>query len=112
MSIGIFYIKAADSSKGHLRLGNLEQLTAREAAIIRNEIKEFTQTQFENFYIDASNVAEATLSGINEVIHNHYLLSGTNKKIILVYRKNSIVEKWVHTTGLHRFMETALLPAL
>lgn len=112
MSIGIFYIKAADSNKGHLRLGNLKQLTAGEASIIRNEIKEFAQTQFERFYIDASNVADATLSGINEIIHNHYLLSGTNKKIILVYRKDSVVEKWVHTTGLNRFIDTALLPAL
>ncbi|HEX4957769.1 MAG TPA: hypothetical protein VFV46_06295 [Lacibacter sp.] len=111
MSIGVFYFKTTDSKQGHLRIGNLQQLTGKEAGAIRNEVMDFANTTFEKIYIDAKDVKDADLSGINELIHSNYQLAGTNKKIVLIYRKESVVEKWVQTTGLDRFMETALLPA-
>lgn len=110
MSIGVFYFKSTDSKNGHLRIGNLHQLTAKEANSIRNEVMEFANTTFKKIYIDAKDVKEADLSGINEIIHTHYQLAAHNIKMVLIYRKESAVEKWVHTTGLDRFIETALLP--
>jgi len=110
MSIGVFYFKTADNKNANYRIGNLEKLTGKEANAIREEIKDLMDSGFEKIFVDAKNVSEADLSGINEIIHAHYLLQNTNKKIVLVYCSNSVVEKWVNTTGLDRFVETAIIP--
>lgn len=112
MSIGIFYVKTFDSNKGILKIANLEKLTGKEAALIRNEMEEIATTGFTSIYIDASKVTAADLSGINEIIHSNYVLAQMNKKLVFAYRKNSVVEKWVNTTGLNRFVETAIFPAI
>lgn len=111
MSISICYFKTNKSKYGNLRIGSLNSLTGKEAAIIRDEIKEFAATNFEKIYIDTKHVQEVDLSGINEIIHAHYLLQSAGKKIVLAYRENSIVQRWVQTTGLDRFVEVAIIPA-
>lgn len=111
MSISISYFKTNNSKHGNLRIGSLNSLTGKEAAMIRDEIKEFSETNFEKIYIDTKHVEEVDIAGINEIIHAHYLLRATGKKMILAYRENSIVQRWVQTTGLDRFVEVAIIPA-
>ena len=69
------------------------------------------QTEFDMIYIDTADTEHADLSGINEIIHTNYTLQSGNKHLVFAYRKNSVVEKWVHTTGLDKFVDTAILPA-
>jgi hypothetical protein len=87
-----------------------EQITGAEAAFLRDEIAGLLKGNFERIYIDAKNVKEINLSGINEVIHSHFITSLSTTKIIFLYRQNSTVEKWVQTAGVNKFIETALLP--
>lgn len=81
------------------------------AADIRSSIADAMKFSYPVIYIDAKEVNEADLSGINEIIHTHYTLSNANCKLVFVYRRNSAVEKWVATTGLDAFIETAIIPA-
>lgn len=110
MSISIYYFKTNNRKQGNLRIGNFNKLTGKEAAIIREEVKEFTKTNFTRLYVDALHVKEIDLSGINEIIYGHSLLEAAGKKMIFAYRENSIVQRWVQTTGLDRFVEVAIIP--
>jgi hypothetical protein len=87
-----------------------EQITGTEATFIRDEIAGLIKSDFERIYIDAKNVKEINLSGINEIIHSHFITSLSNTKIVFLYRQNSAVEKWVQTTGVNKFIETAMVP--
>jgi anti-anti-sigma regulatory factor len=109
MSIGIFYVKGVDNTHRHLSIGKLKQLTSKEAPLIRQEINELVASGIESIYIDASNVVHADLSGINEVIHANYVLNEMSKKLVLAYKQHSVIDKWVQTTGLDRFVETAII---
>jgi len=111
MSINIFYFKTYNSKQGNIRIGNLNGLTVKEAAILREEIKDFAKTNFTKIYVDAKNVHEVDISGINEIIYAHSLLDPIGKKIVLAYCENSLVQRWVKTTGLDRFVEVAIIPA-
>ena len=81
------------------------------AADIREEITTCLQKQCDVVYLNAKDVTEVDLSGINEIIHSNYSLQLAAKKLLFVYRKDSLVEKWVSTTGLDAFIETAIIPA-
>lgn len=107
---GIF--KTANGKKDHYRIGNFTQLTGTEATAIRNEIGSFLMSDLTTVYVDAKDATEADLSGINEIIHTNYTVRKADKKMILIYRRNSVIEKWVETTGLEKFIHTAILPAL
>ncbi len=111
MSISVYYFKTSNNKQGNLRISNLNKLTGKEAVIIREEVKEFAKTGFRKLYLDALHVQEVDLSGINEIIYAHSLLDAVGKKIVLAYRENSIVQRWVQTTGLDRFVEVAIIPA-
>jgi anti-anti-sigma regulatory factor len=110
MSLVIDFFKTPGKEKVNIRIRNMQQLTGKEATAIREEIRELMSTEFDMIYVDASDVVSADLSGINEIIHTNYSLQNTGKQLVFVYRKNSIVEKWVDTTSLHKFVDTALLP--
>jgi anti-anti-sigma regulatory factor len=86
-------------------------LTGNEVSEIREQITNCIGMDYSIVYIDAKEVTEADLSGINEIIHSHYTLDKSSKKLIFVYKKNTAVEKWVETTGLDKFVETAIIPA-
>jgi nucleoside-diphosphate-sugar epimerase len=72
-------------------------------------VEEALKSEFETIYIDAKAVNDADLSGVNEVIHSHYTLEKAGKKLVFVYLKNSIVENWVETSGLDKFVTTAII---
>ena len=81
------------------------------AATLRNELNRYMQFEFPVFYIDAKEVQEIDLSGINEIIHCYYTLTEAKRKMVFVYRQNSTVAHWVNCTGLNRFVPTAIIPA-
>lgn len=111
MSFVIDFFKTPGSRKQNIRFRKMQLLTGKEATAIREEIGILMETEFNVIYIDARDVLHTDLSGINEIIHTNYTLQQADKKLVLVYRKNSVVEKWVETTSLHKFVDTALIPA-
>lgn len=86
-------------------------LNTTTAADIRSCVADVMKFNCPVIYIDAKEVKEADLSGINEIIHSHYTLLQNNSKLVFVYRRDSSVAKWVETTGLGSFMDTAIIPA-
>lgn len=100
----------AGETKDCLRLSCNYELTSATATELRNELKRFMLFDFPVFYIDAKDVTEVDLSGINEIINSHYTLAANNRKMVFIYRLNSAVEKWVNTTSLSKFITTAVIP--
>ena len=111
MSLVINFFKTPDRKKQNIRFRKIKQLTGKEAGTIREAIGELMQTEFDIIYIDTTDTEYADLSGINEIIHTNYTLQSGHKHLVFAYRKQSMVEKWVQTTGLDKFVDTAILPA-
>ena len=111
MSITSGPFKILDHKKNCIKIKITDSLTGTEAALLREEVLNCLKGTEEIIYIDAKAVTETDLSGINEIIHSHYVLDKAAKKLIFVYKKNSSVEKWVETTGLDKFVDTAIIPA-
>jgi anti-anti-sigma regulatory factor len=111
MSFVIDFFKTPGKQRENIRFRKIQQLTGKEAGTIRDEISELLQTEFDMIYVDARDVVNTDLSGINEIIHTNYVLQQAGKHLVFVYRKNSLVEKWVQTTSLDKFVDTALLPS-
>lgn len=111
MSIQTGCFKTPGNKKEHFSINHFTKLTGEEASAIRKEIAECLLADYDTVYVDAKEVKDVDLSGFNEIIHTNYTLQNTHMKLIFVYRKNSVVEKWVKTTGLEKFVTTAILPA-
>jgi anti-anti-sigma regulatory factor len=111
MNFVIDFFKTPGDMNENIRIRKIKQLTGKEALAIRAEISELMETEFNVIYVDARDVLLADLSGINEIIHTNYTLQQVNKHLVFVYRKDSVVERWVNTTGLNQFVDTALIPA-
>ncbi len=84
-------------------------LTSTVTDQIREAIKSCSQNDYSIIYLNAKDAVDVDLSGINEVINSHYTLQQHSKKLVFVYKRNSEVEKWVETTGLNKFIETAIV---
>ena len=82
-----------------------------ESVELRKIIENSIESTYENIYLDGTDVTESDLSGVNEVINAHYMLEKASKKLTFVYRPGSSLEKWVSTTGLGKFIDTAIVPA-
>lgn len=89
----------------------LKKITASEAMVLRAFISTIQAAGFEKVYLDVADVEEADLSGVNEIIHAHYCLQKMNLPLVLIYRRGSVMEKWIATTGMDAYLQTALLPA-
>ena len=111
MSISTEVFKIIDQAKECLRINITDSLTGAEAATLRASVEGALKSEFDTIYIDVNEVKNADLSGINEVIHSHYTLEKSSKKAVLVYVKGSVMEKWIESTGLDKFVQTAILPA-
>jgi anti-anti-sigma regulatory factor len=103
--------KILDQPKECLRINISDVLDGTTSLDLRKEVEEALKSEFETIYIDAKAVNDADLSGVNEVIHSHYTLEKAGKKLVFVYLKNSIVENWVETSGLDKFVTTAIIIA-
>jgi hypothetical protein len=90
-------------------ISDFKKLTGVEAAGIRDEITDHLKSSFNCVCIDASLVEEVDLSGINEIIHSNYVLENAGKHLVFKFKKNSIIEKWVATTGLDKFIEISMV---
>jgi len=84
-------------------------LTESVTKRIRLEILEAIHKGYEEVYLDTIGVNLVDLSGINEIIHSHYTLQQKSKKLILVYKRNTVVSNWVETVGLNRFLDSAIV---
>lgn len=76
---------------------------------LRNEVSNCLVKECSTVYIDLKKVGEIELSGINEVIHSHYVLKNADKKMVLIYKKDSNIEKWIENTGIDKFIDTAIV---
>jgi hypothetical protein len=94
-----------------VRKMNNNATSCRITCSIRNEISNCIANGYPTIYLDTKEVNNADLSGINEVIHSAYTLANTSSQFILIYKAGSVIEKWVHTTGLDKFVHTAIVPA-
>mgnify|MGYP001273038538 CR=1 FL=1 len=92
-------------------ISGFNQLKGAEIVALRDHVKHCLDLDCNRVYLDARNVNHTDLSGINEVIHTHYCLSQVNKELVLVYRRNSIIERWVIITQIDLFVKIAILPA-
>ncbi len=103
--------KILDKEKECFRIILSGLFTGAEAGLLREEVEKSIASEFDTVYIDAKDVIETDLSAINEIIHSHYTLTKAFKKLIFLYKKKSVVEKWVETSGLDLFVATAIVPA-
>lgn len=104
--------KIRDHKKDCFRISITGSLTGIAVENLREEISKCVKNDFDIIYLDVKEVTEADLSGINEVIHSHYTLDKVSKKLILLYKKGSPIEKWVETTGFDKFVSTAIIPSI
>jgi len=104
--------RTPNGQKENFSINQFTKLTGEEATAIRKAIADCLQADYETVCVDAKDVIDVDLSGINEIIHTNYKLQNTNLKLVFVYRQKSVVEKWVETTGLDKFISTAILPSV
>jgi anti-anti-sigma regulatory factor len=109
MVSGPFIIKDYPNECFRIKISGF--LTAAESAALREEVEKCAKSEYSIIYIDAKDVTKTDLSGINEVIHSHYTLDKASKKLIFLYQQNSSVQQWVDTSGLDKFVVTAIVPA-
>jgi anti-anti-sigma regulatory factor len=110
MNIVTDTFRPPDSDYDLFRIRISGSLIGSDSGRLRDILAETAAADFPVIYIDAAGVQEADLSGVNEIINAHYLLAKASKKLIFIYRKNTAVESWVATTGLDKFIETAIIP--
>jgi hypothetical protein len=94
----------------NIQIISIHNLCAADAALLREQVVKTLTKKTTRIYLDVQKVVECDLSGINEVIHSNYILQKASKNLVLVYQKKSVVEKWVKSTGLDKFMATAIIP--
>lgn len=83
-------------------------LTSELTEDLRNTINNIINTEISTVYIDATGSHEADLAGINEIIFSNFTLQKNFKKLVFAFNKNSNLVKWVETTGLNKFVATAI----
>lgn len=90
-------------------VGNVRQLTSQSSSELRASIKDLIKTNYSTIYLDVKDVYEMDLAGVNEIINMYYTLQQHHQNLVLIYRKGSVVDGWVNTTSLDRFVETAVV---
>jgi hypothetical protein len=109
MGINTEVFKIIDNEKECLRINVTGTLSGVEAAALRTAVEQGLKSEFDTIYIDFKKLTDSGLPAVNEVIHAHYTLAEAAKKLVLVYIKGGAIEKWVETTGLDKFVATAIL---
>ncbi|WP_236252833.1 hypothetical protein [Echinicola sp. 20G] len=77
---------------------------------LRNHVFDTSNKGFDQVYIDATKVEKIDLSGINEIIHVNHQLHQDDKELILLYKKTSILEEWIESTSMDKFVTIAVIP--
>ncbi len=112
MNHSITNLAIANKEHSSACISGFTKLEGAEIVALRKDVKHCMTLDCTRVYLDARNVNHTDLSGINEVIHAHYCLSQINKELVLVYRRKSIIERWVEITQLNSFVKIAILPAI
>jgi anti-anti-sigma factor len=110
MNITTGTFKIADHEKEFFRIKIEGEFTGPAVEALREEVTNCISSEYDTIYIDVKQVTEADLSAANEIINAHSSLEKASKKMVLLYSKNSTLEKWVETTSLDRFVTTAIVP--
>jgi anti-anti-sigma regulatory factor len=84
MNITTELFRVPDATEDYFRLKINGRLTIEETNEMREIVSAAITSPHRNIYIDASNVIDADLSGVNEVINAHYLL-GRHYRLRQVY---------------------------
>ena len=98
-----------DNQGNCFRIRCPENLNSEVSKTVRSEISHGISNDYKIIYLDVTKVTRVDLSGINEIFHTHYILSQKSIKFMLIYQKDSVLESWIRTTGLDRFVDTALV---
>ena len=77
-----------------------------DSSLLRAEVEKYLESEFTEIYINTLQISEIDLSGINEIIHCHHMLESAAKKLILLYRNGTEIEKWIYNTGIAKFIAT------
>jgi anti-anti-sigma regulatory factor len=109
MNITTQTLKILDLDAVCFQINNPRQLNSDNASELRASINACLDTNYPVIYLDIQDVKEMDLAGVNEIINAHYILQQAAKKLVLLYRKNSVVEEMVKTTALDRFVDTAVI---
>ena len=109
MSITTQTFNILDQKTTCLQIRHRRILNSDNAMDLRETLNSYLNSPYPAIYLDVKDVFEMDLAGVNEIINAHYSLQQASKKLVLVYRKNSVVEGWVKTTALDRFIETAFV---
>ena len=110
MKITTGTFNVVDIKQNRIHVHGFSKLTGTAASSLRQALYQCLNDEYEIMHIDARDVAYADLSGMNEIIHAGYVLQQKGKQLLFIYRRNSVVEKWVQTIALDNFITTALLP--
>jgi anti-anti-sigma factor len=105
-----FTFKVAGEAKESYRIKVLKDLLSENAIKFRHTINHLVESEYENIYIDLKELSNFDLISVNEIINASYLLKNVSKRIFLLYKQQSEIEKWVTITGLDTFIEPAITP--
>lgn len=93
-----------------LKLLLIGEAKGSDSEKLRTHLDGVLNSGFTTVYLDVTNIGENDLGFINEVIHFHYSLIESGKRLILLYRKGSSFETWIDTSGIDKFVELAMIP--
>lgn len=100
------------SNRKHLLIKITKGFLKKDTLYFRSVIFYAMKSNLSKIFIDLQEVDKIDLGGINEIIHSYYNMMKRNQDLVLIYRNGSEVENWVKTTGLHKYVKTAMLPAV
>ena len=99
-----------DHTKKQFLVSVQKDFTGRETSNIRKTINSLNFNDHDSLYFDTTSVENIDLAGVNEIIQINEMLRSRDINFILAYKRNSEIEHWVKNTGMHLYLETAILP--
>ncbi len=104
--------KIRDHQKDCYKISLSGELQGNDSVVLRQEIERYVTSDYDVIYLDTRGITGLDLSLVNEVIHSNATLNKADKSLVFLYRQGSAVEKWIETTGLDKFVTTAMVPAV
>ncbi|GHB79651.1 hypothetical protein [Persicitalea jodogahamensis] len=103
--------KLRDHQKDCFKISLSGELQGNDSVTLRQEVERYSISDYDVIYLDTREVTGLDLSFVNEIIHSDATLKNTGKSLVFLYRQGSTIEKWIETTGLDKFVTTAMVPA-
>lgn len=99
-----------DKTKKQFLVSIDKNFTGRETSNIRKTINSLDFNHHDSLYFDTTAVEKIDLAGVNEIIQINEMMKSRKINFILAYKRNSEMEQWVNNTGMHLYLDTAILP--